>query len=209
MLFQQEFYGYNKKEVEDFLKRLKTTYEAKLMAEKLKVLDSEKQLLNLRSEEKKIMGALDVLEKQKKYQEEGSKRIYGLVINKLELLVDELNERFPQLKSDKEFSDILGELSKIVVSFKNGTLDGTTIFRPISQENDSMRVLLQKMQEHRKEKETPPQQEQQQQGKEGNSALYVPPMAIPDSESGFSFAEALNPSDDLEEIMKAFDFYGD
>lgn len=208
MLFQQEFYGYNKKEVEDFLKRLKTTYEAKLMAEKLKVLDSEKQLLNLKSEEKKIMGALDVLEKQKKYQEEGSKRIYGLVINKLELLVDQLNERFPQLKSDKEFSDILGELSKIVVSFKNGTLDGTTIFRPISQENDSMRVLLQKMQEHRKESSQKTEESAQQKNNETPST-YVPPMAIPDGDSGFSFAEALNPTDDLDEIMKAFDFYGD
>ena len=29
------------------------------------------------------------------------------------------------------------------------------------------------------------------------------------SESGFSFQEALNPKEDLEEIMKAFDFYNE
>ena len=39
----------------------------------------------------------------------------------------------------------------------------------------------------------------------------TPAASIPDdvSESGFDFEEALNPTDDLEEIMKAFDFYNE
>ena len=39
--------------------------------------------------------------------------------------------------------------------------------------------------------------------------VFVPAQQIPDGDSGFSFEEALNPTEDLEEIMKAFDFYNE
>ena len=209
-MFQQEFYGYNKEEVDRYIQDMRSNYETKLMAEKLKVLEAERKLLENKNErhqienkEKSILNALNVIEKQKKFQEEGSKKIYGLVISKLELLINELELKFPQFKRDKNYADILEEFSKIVDSFKNEV--GTeTVVRKVNSENDSMRALLNKMQEYRKIQESPKEVHI-----ETKKSTYVPPQAIPDGDSGFSFEEALNPTEDLEEIMKAFDFYND
>ncbi len=62
-----------------------------------------------------------------------------------------------------------------------------------------MRMLLNKMQDYKKGQEPP---------KEVHIPLTKSQPAQP-SESGFSFDEALNPTEDLEEIMKAFDFYNE
>lgn len=203
-MFSQEINGYNKNEVDSFIKRLKASYEAKLMEEKLKVLDSEKKVLDMKNEkleienkEKNIMNALSVIEKAKKFQEEGSKNLYKLVMDKLELLVKELNLKFPQLRRDQNFEDLLNEFSGMIQSYKNGLSTSTDITRPIYSENDSMRVLLNKMQEYKKGQDTP---------KEVHIST-TKTMKEPAKESGFSLEEALNPTEDLEEIMKAFDFY--
>ena len=73
MNFTEQPYGYNKKEVDAYIERLKASYESKLMDEKLKTLESERRLLTFKNQhsdiahkEKSIMEALDVLEKAKK-----------------------------------------------------------------------------------------------------------------------------------------------
>ena len=211
-MFQQEVYGYNKEEVDNYIQTMKSGYESKLMVEKLKVLEAERKLLEnknerheIESKEKSIINALNVIEKQKKAQEEGSKRINALVISKLELLINELELKFPQFKRDKKYADILEEFSDIVASFKKET--GTpNVVKQVNSENDSMRALLNKMQEYRKINSAPKDVHIERKKKPD---VYVPPQAIPDGESGFSFEEALNPTEDLEEIMKAFDFYND
>ena len=43
-MFQQELNGYNRSEVDSYIQRLKANYEAKLMSEKLKALESERKL---------------------------------------------------------------------------------------------------------------------------------------------------------------------
>ena len=201
-MFQQEVNGYDRNEVDSYIQRLKASYEAKLMTEKLKVLESERKLLDAKNErvelenkEKNIMNALNVIEKQQQFQEEGSKKIYGLVMDKLELLLGELNIRFPELRRDKQFLDIMNEFSNIINSAKNDIKKAPAVTYSVSSSNDSMRALLSKMQEYRKGQDAP---------KEVKIALK---KETPKQTEAFSFEEALNPTDDLEEIMKAFDFY--
>ena len=50
-MFSQEINGYNKQEVDSFIKRIKANYEAKLMSEKLKALESERKLLDAKNDD--------------------------------------------------------------------------------------------------------------------------------------------------------------
>lgn len=210
-MFSQEFNGYNKNEVEAYIRRLKAGYESRLMEEKLKALDSEKKVLDIKNarveienKEKNIMTALNVIEKAKKFQEEGSRNYYRLIMDKLELLIKELNLKFPHIIHNSEIEDIFDEFDSMVKEFKSKLEKTTHITQPIYSENDSMRILLNKMQDYRKGQDNP---------KEVHITTIKPDESITtpkyndESESGFSFEEALNPTEDLEEIMKAFDFY--
>lgn len=202
-MFSQEINGYNKQEVDSFIARMKTGYEAKLMEQKLKVLESERRVLdmqNQRSEienkEKNIISALDAIEKAKLFQEEAPRNFYGLIMDKLEILVQQLSENFPQLQNNPGFENIVSEFSAIVKSCREN-VENSKVSSSNNSNNDSMRLLLLKLKEHKKSQEPP---------KEVRIAT-VKPQEIPESESGFSFQEALNPTQDLAEIMKAFDFY--
>ena len=205
-MFSEEPNGYNKIEVNSYIQRMKTNYEAKLMEEKLKVLDTEKKLLDVKKErveienkEKNILTALNVIEKAKKFQEEGSKSFSKLIMDKVEILIKELNMKFPELRRDQNFEDIILEFTSMLQSYKNNLEKMSDITRPIYSDNDSMRMLLNKMQGYKRVHENP---------KEVHiSATPKTLKEMPESESGFNFEEALNPTEDLEEIMKAFDFY--
>lgn len=218
-MFQEEYNGYKKSEVDSFIQQIKTSYEAKLMAEKLKVLDAEKKVLDIKNErqqieskEKNIMNALNVIEKQKRFQEEGSKKIYSLVASKLELLINELELKYPQFKHEKGFVELLNEFKKVVSTFKLEISSGSSITNPVNSENDSMRVLLNKMQEYRRGQESAPKEvhiKTTQKPATASQQQTKEPITNNESESGFNLEEALNPTDDLEEIMKAFDFYNE
>lgn len=212
-MFSQEFNGYNKTEVDNFIRRMKASYESKLMEEKLKALDSEKKVLDLKNtrheienKEKNIMTALNVIEKAKKFQEEGSRNYYRLVMDKLELLVKELTLKFPQFRRDPNFEDILDEFSSMLNEYKVKLEKTKDITHPVYSENDSMRMLLNKMQDYKKGQDSP---------KEVHFTTIKPDETMPikefndTSESGFSLEEALHPTEDLEEIMKAFDFFNE
>lgn len=206
-MFSQDSNGYNKTEVDIYIQRLKANYEAKLMEEKLKVLESEKKVLDMKNErldienkERNIITALNVIEKAKKFQEEGSKNFYKLIIDKIELLLKELDLKFPQLRRERDFGTIINEFESMLKTYKESIDKTTDITYPVHSANDSMRMLLNKMQDYKKVQESPKEihitTNKTKQEKHTNS-----------NESGFSFEEALNPTEDLEEIMKAFDFY--
>lgn len=207
-MFSQEFNGYKKSEVDAFIQRMRASYEARLMEEKLKALDSEKKVLDLKNErneienkERNIMTALNVIEKAKHFQEDGAKNFYKLLMQKVELLLTELDLKFPQLKKDKDYNDLMDEIFEMLDSYKSQLDKPTDITHPIYSENDSMRMLLNKMQDYKKVQESP---------KEVRIVINkkVPDVrTVPDEESGFNFDEALHPTEDLAEIMKAFDFY--
>ncbi len=201
-MFQQEINGYNRNEVDVYIQRLKASYEAKVMSEKLKALESEKKLLDAKNErielenkEKNILNALNVIEKQQQFQEEGSKKLYGLVMDKLELLLNELNLKFPQLRNDPKFTEISNEFSSVIESAKNGLKRNPTVAYSVNSGNDSMRALLSKMQEYKKVQEPP------------KEVRITTTKETAKQNEAFSFEEALHPTEDLDEIMKAFDFY--
>ncbi len=210
-MFSQEFNGYNKNEVDAYVRQIKASYESRLMEEKLKALDSEKKVLDIKNarleienKEKNIMTALNVIEKAKKFQEEGSKKYYKLIMDKLELLVKELGLKFPMLHENPDFEDILDEFTSMVKEFKSKLETTTNITQPIYSDNDSMRLLLNKMQDYKKGQE--PIKEVHITTIKPDETVQLPQYKDT-SESGFSLEEALHPTDDLEEIMKAFDFY--
>lgn len=228
MNFHEEFNGYNKSEVDSYIERLKANAESKLMEERLKTLEAERRLLDLRNQhlelrhkEKNIMDAIDVIEKAKKFEEEGAKSFYSLVFDKLQLLVQELDVKFPHLKNDKEYEDILNELLGVIKDYKDKFSIEANITNPVNSPNDSMRLLLNKMQEYKKGQDFPREVKFTANRVEEDPPYlkflqtepknYLQTSIIPNdvSESGFSFQEALNPKEDLEEIMKAFDFYND
>ncbi len=207
-MFSEEFNGYKKVEVQNFINRMKASYEAKLMEEKLKVLDAEKKVLDITNEriklenkEKNIMNTLNIIEKAQQFQEEGSKNIFKLIKGKLEILIQEMEIKFPMLKQDLNFAKELNEFKKILNSLENNQIQ-INVNNPINSENDSMRILLNRMQEYKKTNSPSAP-------KELHITTNKPSQTIPDGESGFSFEEALNPTEDLEDIMKAFDFYND
>lgn len=158
MNFSEQFNGYNKQEVDAYIERLKASYESKLMDEKLKTLESERRLLTFKNQhselahkEKSILEAIDVLEKAKKFQEEGTRSFYSLVFDKLKLLVHELDMRFPNMRRNTTYNNILEELYSLVADYKEKFVPENYITNPINSSNDSMRLLLNKMQEYRKE----------------------------------------------------------
>lgn len=158
MNFSEQFNGYNKQEVDAYIERLKASYESKLMDEKLKTLESERRLLNFKNQhaelankEKNILEALDVLEKAKKFQEEGTRSFYSLVFDKIKLLVHELDMRFPNMRRNNEYNNIIQELYNLISDYKDKFVPENYITNPINSSNDSMRLLLNKMQEYKKE----------------------------------------------------------
>lgn len=210
-MFSREIDGYKKSEVDSFIARMKADYETRLLSEKLKALDSEKKVLDLKNEktelenkEKKIMNAIAALEKAKNFEEKGQSHFFNLIMVKLELLLKELLTKFPDLRQNKTFEEVLLELSRMISDYKQKLLkDPSATTAP----TDEMKLLMEKMQELKK-----------QQPKEVHITTVRPderkkapisPYNIPDGDSGFSFEEALNPKEDLSEIMKAFDFYNE
>jgi len=160
--------------------------------------------LELENKEKNIMTALNAIEKAKRFQEEGPKNFYSLIMDKLELLLEELNIKFPQLRANHDLESIWEEFFEMIENYKKSLAKTTNITHPIFSENDSMRMLLNKMQDYKKVQDTPTTP------KEVHITISkkIPNVReVPQEESGFSFEEALNPTEDLEEIMKAFDFY--
>lgn len=243
-MFSTEFNGYNKEEVDRYIAKLKAEHEASLMEEKLKVLASEKKLLELKNKsseietkERSIMSALDAF---KRFQDEGNNNIKTLHYEQIKMINDEIHAlfkeislQFPGIQSLDNFKSIFGDLERILSQAQTPT----RITSLTQTDNDSMRILLTKMQGHRREQESPkevrivrvedlPRRNQIKPIYDGeleagdnyatlaDKFLSTKPedekaRSIKQQDSGFDLKEAINPKDDLAEIMKAFDFFND
>lgn len=237
-MFSSEYNGYSRREVEEFIAKLKAEHEAMLMEEKLKVLESEKKLLDYRSKsyelenrEKSIMSALDMF---RKYEDEGKRNLTELkatqlkmVYGQIEILFQELSIKYPGIEQNNSLRKISQDIEKILEQIDFSEKTGLT--NPIKTENDSMRMLLNKMQGYRKASETPREVRIDRVG-EKNLIKPVTELTLEEGDnysnlvdkfldtrpeeksrsiqsSVFDLKEAINPKDDLAEIMKAFDFY--
>ena len=205
-MFKSELNGYNREEVDSYITRLK----AELMEQKFILLESnldvQKQREEVETKEKNILKAIQVFEDARKFQEEGSKSMYALKIEQVTLVYrkfeDVLKKIYllhPELEKDKELAKLVEELQGVLDKAKGESVTGI-LTSPINSDNDSMRVLLSKMQDYRKANDMP------KEVKIARINVKKQPVSQPEG-SGFDLKEAVNPKIGLDEIMKAFDFF--
>ncbi len=240
-MFSTEFNGYNRAEVDKYISRLNAQHQASLMEERLKVLESEKKLLDFKSKnydienrEKNIMTALDAF---RRFQDEGNNNIKLLHYEQIKMINDQLHLLYqglciqhPDLQGENSFLKLFTSLDNVLSQAKASEGEQAAL---ANTENDSMRRLLNKMQEYRKEQGEPREvyitrvertnqikpvsdmtlEEDDKYDNLVDKFLDTAPTekqrSIKPVESGFDLKEAINPKDDLAEIMKAFDFFND
>ena len=241
-MFENDLQGYSKQDIEKFVKKLRADYEAKLMEEKLKVLEAEKKVLDyknksyeLENREKNIMSALDMF---RRYQDEGSRNIdalrmeqFRMIQEELILLFKELSLQYKGIQNNRTLLKILKDMDTVL----KRPIQRKDMTSPTNTENDSMRILLNKLQGTRRQEnpkeikiQRTPFDDRKSQIKpvtdmkleEGDKFTTLADKFLStrpdDSEklnapkiqsSGFDLKEAINPKEDLAEIMKAFDFF--
>lgn len=242
-MFSTEFNGYNKKEVEQFVTNLKGNYEKALMEEKLKVLEAERNLLEMKKKSQEVetrqKNIILMIENFKKHQAEGNRNIEVLRGEQLRVIyiqladfLTKLHEKEPGLLLNSNYRKLLTEIEEILESTESQREEIVST----GTENDPMRLLLSKMQGKRVQ-DTPREVRIERAVDREKSSLIKPvtqmqldendeydnlvdkfldtvppeeqPRAMKIQSSGFDLKEAVNPKDDLSEIMKAFDFYTD
>lgn len=228
-MFSYEQLGYNKEEVDLCISKLK----AELMQKKLSLLDSEQKVLDLKqkqdeleSKEKKIMSAVKTLEQAQKEQEQGAKNLYALkakqnkiIYSKICETFEMLKSRYPQINLDSEMMSRIIELEELI---ENAKQDVSGRANKVNSDNDSMRALLSKMQEYKRQQEGARVVRIERKSLGNNlhaesvdEFLAEKPQTtelyknVEIQSSGFDLKEAVNPKDDLDQIMKAFDFFND
>lgn len=243
-MFSSEIYGYNKKEVDDYIANLKSDHERVLMQEKLKILEAEKKILDIKKKtqdiENREQTILNVLESYKKAQAEGTRNIEVLRAEQLRMVylhlqnfLQDLNTKVPGVLLNSNYRKLISNIEAIL---ENSDVKKEE-FVGAGTESDSMRILLSKMQEKKTQespkevriernsyiKDKPSQIKPVTEMKLDENDNYdnlvdkflnsQPPEQQPKSlkiqSSGFDLKEAINPKQDLSEIMKAFDFYSD
>ena len=244
-MFSYEFNGYNKKEVDSFISSLKAEHERKTMEERLKVLEAERKMLDMKNKsielEKKQNKIISALETYKKTQAEGKRNIEVLrgeqlkvIYLHLQSLLENLKRKYPNITQDSNYKTLSRDIETILKS----TEEKKNEIISARNENDPMRMLLNKMQEKKVEKPREIQIERTNFDKIERSSSQIKPvtdMQLDDDDdydnlvdkflntapieekkesikfqsSGFDINEAINPTQDLSEIMKAFDFYTD
>ncbi len=242
-MFSTEYNGYDKAEVDKYIARLKAEHESKLMEEKLKVLESENKLLDykkrsyeLENKERSIMSALDEF---RRFQDEGSKNIAALRLEQLNMLYQEFLLVIKELALQHKDIERNKSLTKFTEAFdtivNNIEEDDDSITSKANTGNDSMRMLLNKMQGYKKAQDNPREVRIARNDDRRNQIKPVTDMKLEENDSfstladkflnsvpeepkskqaqiqssGFDLKEAINPKDDLAEIMKAFDFFTD
>lgn len=239
-MFSSEIYGYNKQEVDDFIASLKSEHERALMQEKLKILEAEKKILDIKKKtqdiESREQTILNVLESYKKAQAEGTRNIEVLRAEQLRMVylhlqsfLQDLNTKVPGILLNSNYRKLINDIETILDSTEAKKEE----FIGAGTENDSMRILLSKMQGKRtqeapkevrierntynKPSQIKPVTEMELEDDDNYDNLVdkfldsqppeEQPKALKIQSSGFDLKEAINPKQDLSEIMKAFDFY--
>lgn len=206
----------------------------KVLEAERKLLESKKKEKEIEVREKNI---LSMLETFKRYQTEGNRNIELLRSEQLKVvygrLVDflkNLNEREPGILLNSNYRKLLAEIEDILDSAELRKEEIVST----GTENDPMRMLLSKMNERRLQETA--KEIRIERSSEGRVGLIKPvtemkleendnydnlvdkfldtkppeeqPRSMKIQSNGFDLKEAINPKDDLGEIMKAFDFYG-
>lgn len=231
-----ELNNYDKQSVDNYVEVVKREYEQALMEEKLKVLESEKKIFALKKRiseiEDRQKHILTALQSFKKLQTEGNHNIeilrgeqLRMIYLNMQALMQELNLKYPGILLNSSYKKLINEIDNILsqsASRKDEVIAGT--------QNDAMRILLSKMQDKRTQE--PPREVKIERvvdrptqikpvcdmklGKDDKYDNLVDKFLdtrpenedkVPFQSTAFDLKEAITPTDDLSEIMKAFDFY--
>ena len=237
-MFQTSYNGYDRKSVDEYIAKLKS----EIMEQKLSILDNEQRYMDYRekqaeleTKERNLYKAVKALQDAQKIRDEGTKTLYTLKLEQLsqihkkaEILLKTIYLRHPELEKDPQVKNLFIEFDNLLQETKDGERYNHAINTPISTDNDSMRILLSKMQDYRSGKEKP--REVRFERVQTETKLQIKPIsgdeqigdvddflrAKPvegnkffkiEEESGFNLEEAINPKEDLATIMSAFDFF--
>lgn len=236
-MFSTEINGYDKDEVDRYISDLKAGYEKLLMEEKLKVLDSEKKVLDYKNKQKNIMS---VLESFKKEEAEGNRNLeilrgeqLRMIYKNLLVFLNDLNTKYPGVLINKAYKNLVVDIESILEKLDARKDEMGSQF----SENDPMRILLSRIQDKKTQEPKEIKIERAQFDRpsmikpvceselknsenEGEYDNLVdkflntkladePKQKSLNKSNGFDLKEAVNPKDDLSEIMKAFDFFND
>ncbi len=230
--------GYSQLEVDSYIERLVYDYESRLAEQKDRIFYLKDQLEKITSNsDNELMTSLVSAVERARLIENSSKNIYELETKKLNLLYTKMenllkdeniyNERSVKKELLALIQDCRSSLENNVQKQKENLLESTT--------GDPVKRLLTKMiglnkipnEQHddpakpKEQKENARRLEPRRAEKldslfELNKLVEEQPkkpqaraLEEEEEESGFDLKEALNPKEDLEEIMKAFDFYND
>lgn len=210
-------------------------HEKVLMDERLKLLEAEKKIMAFKQKweevEKREKNITIALERFKKQQNEGNRNIELLrgeqlrvIYLNLQSFLQEINKRYPGAVLSETYKRLVSDIESVLA--KNDSRRDEIV--GIGTDNDPMRLLLLKMQDKRSAPkevkvervvERPSQikpvceMELKEDDKFDNlvdkflSTRPEEPKVNRIQSSGFDLKEAISPTQDLSEIMKAFDFY--
>lgn len=240
-MFDIQENGYDKKSVDEYISKLKN----EIMEQKLSILEREQKYLDykdksdeLENRERNLYKAVKALQDAQRAREEGTKTLYtlkleqiSLLYKKAENLINNIYIRHPEIERDSQVKDLFFDFQNALDNTKSTDGISSVISTPISSENDSMRLLLSKMQDYRMSKDKPKEVKIERNVTEAK--LQIKPICA-DSKtndvddflstqpednryfkkvnldtSEFNLEEAINPKEDLETIMKAFDFFNE
>lgn len=239
-MFSFEYNGYNPKEVDEYLSNLKAEHERALMEERLKVLEAEKKVLDMKKKtidiENRDRNILAILQSFKKLQIEGSRNIDVLRVEQLKMIyvrlkdfLVELNTKYPEASISSSYKKLVTDIENVLQSAQQAPSE----LVKASSENDSMRILLNKMKEKKNQDFVKEIKIERVRSEGSNQIRPVCDLELNENDkydnlvdkfldtqptekdtpkieiqsNGFDLKEAINPKDDLSEIMKAFDFY--
>ena len=237
-MFSLEYNGYQKDEVDKYIANLKAGYEKLLMDEKLKVLEAEKKVLEYRNKQKNIMTVLESFKKEEAEGNRNLEILRGeqlrMIYQNLQTFLEDLNNRYPGLLINKTYKSLISDIGAILEKLDARKNEITSK----GNENDPMRILLSRIQDKKTQEPKeirieraqfdrpsmikPVCESELKDTEEVNNydnlvdkflnskpAEEPSPKTLKIQSSGFDLKEAVNPKDDLSEIMKAFDFFND
>jgi hypothetical protein len=230
--------GYSQLEVDSYIERLVYDYESRLAEQKDRIFYLKDQLEKITSNsDNELMTSLVSAVERARLIENSSKNIYELETKKLNLLYTKMenllkdeniyNERSVKKELLALIQDCRSSLENNVQKQKQNLMESSS-GDPVKRLLTKM-IGLNKIPSEQHEAFAPTKNEAKESVKKAdpkhvekldsifelNKLVEEQPKKYPlkvqevEEDSGFDLKEALNPKEDLEEIMKAFDFYND
>ena len=160
------------------------------------------QVEEFRSKEQTISSAIISSMEHANQLEASRKKLYSLDIQRsrlmylrMEQIINELYNRYPELKKDTRLKDMSEKFKSMVYNDLNEKNKEVPLVQKKPIEVDPIKKLLHNIIDCFDSKKVEPTEK---------PVVPITPAYIPSGDSGFDFQEALNPTMGLDEILKAF-----